>query len=193
MSFWGWIGRVILLVISSGAAVFGLKWWKEARDRKIKNLSSHAKKLLDAAEKIYSIANAMLFVVKEGSEQLKYRNQASSLYTSVSATTFLNSCKVSCWILVRNRKTKKLYVQFESVIEKLRQAAIAWNAADQKWRTSIGLARGEIMIGGKADENTPEKVEKQILANEYQKVFDTFSKVYQELQSNLRPLIIVLQ
>lgn len=188
MSFWGWIGSFI---ISSGILMFLLKWWKANIDIKKRNRSDNAQNLLEKTEDIRKIAHAALEVIVKNSGQPQYKKMASLLWTATSPAELLSNWRKYYCILQKNKKTCPLLRRFEDSVEQLRQAARAWYDADQKWRTSIGLAKGETMIGGKADEDTPERAEKQTLANEYQKVFDTFSVVYQELQSNMRPLIIV--
>lgn len=165
MSFWVWIGSVIRGVISSKPLEFLLKWLKVNRDIKKRNLSDNAQKLLNETNSVYIIAHAALEVIVKSSSQPQYKSMASLLWTATSPAELLTDWRKYCYILKGNKKTYPLLKRFEDSVEQLRQAAIAWHAADQKWRTSIGLARGEIMIGGKDDKNTPEKVEKQKLAN----------------------------
>jgi hypothetical protein len=182
---WEWVGRIILVVLSGGTVLFLLNWWKNSREQKVEKISDNAKHLSHALGQVHDIVIAMLKVVNDGPDQIKYWKQASLLWKTHSKDTFLTDWKKYDCILIRKRKTKVLCARFENTVEQLIQKARDWYEADRSWHASVGIIEGEYLVGS-TSKKTPEK---QNAADQYKKLFDDFFNLYQELGRHIRLLI----
>jgi hypothetical protein len=181
---WEWTGKAILAFLSCGAFLFSLNWLKNWWEQIVKIRSDNAKHLLYAAEQIHNVANAMLNVVNDR-DQIKYRKQASPLWTTHSRDVFLTDWEKYCRILDSKWKRKTLCVNFENAVGQLINKAKDWYAADKKWRASVGIIEGEYLIG----RNTQTTPEKQNVTTQYRASFNDFIILYQKLNRHIIPLI----
>lgn len=192
MIFWKLLSDIwkLLSGIMYRPVLFFLKWWKETKDRKAKNLSRYAKKILAETDTIYTLAKTMRTLVSDSSGIGNIRTRASLLWKSGSTSVLLNNWQSYAWVLDKHRNTRSLRKRFEQVVERIRRAAVIWHKADMEWRQSAGITENECIIGGDPQKKpTNYDIAKSNATQDYLKAFDAFVKERQVIHNSLQPLI----
>ena len=164
MAFWNWAGMAVLLGLYGVTVVVLLRWLRERLDRKAREVSYHAERLLEQADVICSAASAMEALAKNSPGSERCRRQASVLWAAGSASSLLSVWAASAWILDRHRRLRPLRNDFVKSVDSLCQAALIWHGADLRWREVKGLTESEAVIDGPDINPLPEAQTKRVAA-----------------------------
>lgn len=189
MGFWEWVGTVVLFGLSSGTAIFLLKWWKESRDRKARKVSYHAMPLLKEADNICGAARALKMLVSRNDVAKIALPQASRFWLE-SVPSILNVWQANAWVLEKSKKARPFREQFPQSVQKLSQAAANWYQANEAWRRAtrqVGFRTPVRDPSGQDD--SPEARERHAAAQQVSDTFEAFLVDFQALHNAVQPLV----
>ncbi len=186
MSFWQLLA---LSLVSGGILLFLLKWFRESRERKARKVSYHAKRLLEQADGLCGIANAMAEVAKKAPGSAACRKQASALWQQ-SSSSILNVWLANSWVLDKNKNWQGLRQDVIDSVEQLCECAREWHTADMAWREAKRITESETLVGGGPEnDSSPEAARKREAAERCDTAVQRFLKVFQDLHNELQPTV----